>query len=139
MFDKYLRSIIALTAVFFSSHLLCISYPEKILIKNTTSKPITYAIKYRARTTANIAFVWLEPGEEQNITEDYYLSEGKLHYLHIAINKKDPSDMRPFSSTDSTQVYFSNQRAVVINVFKQKNGVLSYWLSPVSPYKNCRY
>lgn len=131
MSNRYLHPIIALyTSIFFSSQLFCISYPEKIIIKNTTNEPITYAIKYRARTARNIPFVWLDAGEEQNITEDYCLSEGKLHYLHISINKKDTSRMRPFSSTDSFQIYFPNMKAVRINVFKQKNSALSYWLSP---------
>jgi hypothetical protein len=107
------------------------TYPEKILIKNETGEPITYAIQFRTNTMqAHIAFVWLEPGEEQNITEKYYLNP-PVNYLHIAINLKEPSKMRPFSSTESKKVDLGKYKEIRIIVYKRVYGPSHYAYRPV--------
>ena len=133
MMKSFLQGTIVLGMLAFYSvqTLTYPTYPEKILIKNATGEPITYSIRFRTnRMQAQIAFVWLEAGEELNITEKHYLHK-PLKYLHIAINLKDPSKMWPFSTTDSKAVDLGNYKEIRITVYKRIYGPSHYAFRPV--------
>jgi hypothetical protein len=123
--------------VFSSSVLLVYAYPKKILIKNATDEAITYAldVRYKNGVFHRVAFVWLEPNEEQDINKKYFLGleeiPDEINYLSIAINMEKPSDMLPFSKTDAHEVKFGKYKAVRIMVRKDKVGSLYHKVSPI--------
>lgn len=111
-------------------------YPEKILIKNATRQPITYALDARYTNGAYLryAYMWLEPGEEHDLEQKHFLQldiPQQLKYLSVAINIKQPRDMEPFSKIDSHEVAFGTHKAVRITVRKDKVGSLYHTVSPL--------
>jgi hypothetical protein len=113
------------------------AYPQKIVIKNATDEAITYMldVRYKGGGCYRGAFMWLEPSEEQDIGEKWFLQlDGKLVneicYLRVAINMKQPRDMEPFSEVDAHKVKFGDHKAVRIVVRKDRVGGLYHKVYP---------
>jgi hypothetical protein len=113
------------------------AYPQKIVIKNATDEAITYMldVRYKQGGCYRGAFMWLEPGEEQDIGEKYFLQLDKMPneicYLNVAVNMKEPRDMQPFSEVDAHKVKFGNNKAVRIVVRKDRVGGLYHKVYPI--------
>lgn len=117
------------------------AYPQKIMIKNATNEAITYMldVRYKGGGMYRAAFLWLEPGEEYDMNEKWFLRldemPDEISYLRVAINKKQPKDMQPFSETDASEVKLGKYRAVRIMVRKDRAGNLYSKVNPIHTAK----